>query len=161
MPRKKTTDENAENRRIAAMVRKSARLEQQIAKYDRALGERLADLKERDARTAELEGMVASASEALSDATETGTRLQRQLEHMRATYDALAQRYVGVKLDTQQFTIDQARQWLSNEASAVFTALTLIQREVSETWAKSRETVRFRRPPGFSTAMQIQASEAE
>lgn len=110
----------AELRRAESKIQ---RLERINRRADKALGERLADLKVRDARIAELEGMLAGASESLAAATRAGESLcntaelwreratvaARQLITARDLFDGLAQRYVGFRMSVGHSSIRTGR----------------------------------------------------
>lgn len=70
--------------------------------------------------------MVAQDHAAAADALQVrGKQLDAVVTHL----DALAERYVGVKLDTQQFTFPQAREWLNGERNLVRKTLDRISDE--------------------------------
>lgn len=118
---------------------KIARLERIFAAAEKALGDRLKDVDLLTRKLGEMEiGRLAMQGE-ITALGETMTLLRRQGLHVRAVHDALAQRYIGAKLETQGFTVDQANQWLANERASLEAGLSRIAQEVSRELAGAEQ----------------------
>jgi hypothetical protein len=108
------------------------RLERMVGDAEKALARRHADLrdavKDRDA----VAGDLKQAREDIAGLGRDSALYERQGRHVKALYEAMLQRYVGVKLDTQQFTFPQAQQFLGNEVAAMEGALASIRAQVDD-----------------------------
>jgi hypothetical protein len=92
-------------RKLAARQRTTiARLDRILIDREKSLGHRLEDLrdvvKDRDALAAHL----SQAREEIAALRRDCTLYERQGRHVKAIFEAMLQRYVGTKLDTQQFS---------------------------------------------------------
>jgi hypothetical protein len=135
--RKPVTESQKQLRVVVRQEAKIARLERERDTMNGRLGSCLRDLsemmKERDHALHDLEQRNAE----LDKARFYGVWVERQGRHLRALYEAMVQRYVGVKLDTQQFTFPQARQFLDNELESLRVALEGIREQADLEYSNS------------------------
>lgn len=125
---------NAEQLRVLAkrQASKIARFERMIGDADLALGRRHADLRDAVKARDALAGDLMKASDDISGLRRDCALYERQGRHVKALYEAMLQRYVGVKLDTQQFNFLQAQQFMGNEVASLEAVLGHIREQVDE-----------------------------
>jgi hypothetical protein len=124
---------------------KTAAADRIVKRYEKALGDSLErekgwkqHLEVSEAQVVELTELLAAANASTDAALSTGDWLRehnaifhRQNQHLRGTYLALAQRFVGVKLESQGFNLAQGNQWFANENSTMEQSLERIADQVS------------------------------
>lgn len=118
MPRKKTTPPRRVNYRklLEESVEREAQWKVRLEATEQAL-EVSNDLAVKERR--ELCDEIEEARNGRRAYRRTVGITNSQLTALRLHIDALAQRYAGVKLDTQQFTFAQATEWLKTERAAI------------------------------------------
>jgi hypothetical protein len=130
MSKPKKTPPTAAERREQRLNRTIKRQHAVIARQEERLGTLLVDLRDSLKELDVVRRMYERRGDQVVDLCRDLRISSRQLAHVRALYEAMVQRYVGTKLDTQQFTFPQARQFLDNEWGALNAALTQIRDQV-------------------------------
>jgi hypothetical protein len=130
MPRVKSSKPNDEHPTIKRQRATIARVTKQRDSAQGRLGSLLRELGDRLRERDHLNGVLAEGRIALDLMRKRADTAARQRDHLQALFEAMVQRYVGTKLDTQQFTFLQARQFLDNEWGSLGAALAQIREQV-------------------------------
>lgn len=126
MPRAKRTPLSPVEREKRTIVRLTAQLEIAKRRQEQLLTDLRDTMKDRD----HVRSLNERRGDQVADLCRDLRMTSRQLSYMHDLYRAMLQRYVGTKLDTQQFTFPQAQQFIENEARALDAALTAIHDQV-------------------------------
>lgn len=117
MPRNRTTTPRRPNYRklLEKSVAREANWKQLVEQFER--------------RVAELEALLQQGSAAFEDGSRSIGMLTEQGRHAKGLYEAMIQRYAGVKLDQQLFTFEQANVFVTNERASMEQTLERIWRQ--------------------------------
>jgi hypothetical protein len=126
----KSFEERVTEKKIKLHERTIARLTKQRDSAQGRLGSLLSDFKASLRERDHLNGVLAEGRIALDLMRKRAATAARERDHLQALFEAMVQRYVGTKLDTQQFTFLQARQFLDNEWGSLGAALAQIREQV-------------------------------
>lgn len=96
-------------------------------------------LEEAEKLVERLQGYGCDMSDVLDRHRYTNQTLRAQVDALRAHLNALMQRYVGVKIDTQQFTFVRAQQWLEAEGEAIAATLNRVAAEAQRNQGERQE----------------------
>lgn len=115
--------------------RRVPKLEAQIEGLKADLDEANGHMDELASRLAGRDRMLGSQGQIILSLRKDVALVTRQGLQVKNLFSRLAQRYAGVKLETQSFTLDEANAWFRNELTSLETGLTEIAHQVEAEYA--------------------------